>query len=307
MLNKFIASSVCLVTLAGCASWTDETDATLAQKGAGTTFNPDSIKTYAANQAKVLTELNALTGLTTPSWDQVIQAGIQYSDSRCDAYIGALYRVNKDLKADVQKLNSVGTATAALMGITKSAATEIAAAAVLFGYAEESINISGSRILFEMDPASIRSLVKGSQTAFKSALEPNYQDRTGAFTVIREYITLCLPSTIEAEINNAAKNAVQIASSGNPAKGVAPAVSINESQVKAKVLTYDADVYSLLLKSYAFPGGTKEVTAHAQLKTWMVGKNIKVPVGPFLMSQSYKEQWREAVDYLRKNGNPKLD
>lgn len=69
------------------------------------------------------------------------------------------------------------------------------------------MNNLGSRVLYELEPSSIRSLVETSQKAFRSALQAGYTTRAGSFTVIREYIALCIPSRIEAEINNAAKNA----------------------------------------------------------------------------------------------------
>lgn len=303
MIIRILAAVAVISLSGGCATW-EKSD--LARSGPGSTFKPSLVGEYAKNQTEVLAQLKVMTDADNPTWDQIISAGLQYSDARCSDYIESLYQVNKQLKADVRDVNAFGTLAAGLMGIAKSAASEVAAAAVLFGYSEESLNNSGSRVLFELEPSAIRSLVEGSQKAFRSALLAGYQDRAGAFSVIREYVALCLPSTIEAEVNNAAKNAVQVAASGNPATGEPPKVSVNEKQVNVSSHSYDSDVYSLLLKSYAFPGGTIDSAAHSQLQSWMSSKGIVDPVGVFLMSDKYKDQWRSAVDFLRVNGNPKL-
>jgi len=291
---------------AGCASWLSNSKSDLAKSGPDPTFKSKMVEEYANNQKEVYEQLKVMTGVGNPSPDQIISAGLQYADARCSDYIESLNWVHRQLKADIREVNSVGTLTTGLMGISKSAATEIAAVAVIFGFSEESLNNTGSRMLFELEPSAIRSLVEGSQKAFRSALQTGYRDRAGAFSVIREYVVLCLPSTIEAEINNAAKNAVQTAASGNPQTGEPPKVSINESQVNVSSHRYDSDVYSLLLKSYAFPGGNKNDAAHAQLQAWISSEGITDPVGIFLMSSNYKEKWKAAVDYLRVSGNPRL-
>lgn len=307
MFIRFILLITALSVLSGCASWVASEQSELAQSGTSSMIDSKLLKKYVSNQTAVVTELKIMTGEDSPGWDVIISAGLQYSDARCSDYVESLYWVNKQLKANVRDANSAGTLVTGIMGIAKSAASEIAAAAIIFGYAEESINNSGSRILFDLEPSSIRSLVEGSQKAFRGALLTGYNNQAGAFSVIREYIGLCLPSTIEAEINNAAKNAIQIAASGNPVTGEPPKVSINAAQVNVSTHTYGSDVYSLLLKAYAYPGGTKNSSAHAQLKNWLNLKGINDPVGIFMMSGKYKDQWKTAVNFLRVNGNPKLD
>lgn len=230
--NVFLAILLSITT--GCASsaWLSNKENELAQSGPGTSIDATLVAAYAKKQGKVLAQLKVLTGLTSPSWDQIISAGLQYSDARCSDYVESLYAVHKQLKADARDVNAAGTLATGIMGVYKAAANEIATVAVLFGYAEGSIDIAGSRMLFELEPSAIRALVEGSQKAFRAALTTGYTDQSGAFAVIREHVALCLPSTIEAEINNAAKTAIQTAVSGNPATGEPPKVSINEAQIK---------------------------------------------------------------------------
>lgn len=303
-LSIMIASSMLL--LSGCATWVTDQRSDLARTGPSTQFSETKTKTYADAQTAVYTQLKVMTGKTTPNEDDVIAAGLQYADALCSDYIESLYWVNKQLKADIRDINSLGTLTTGAMGIAKTAASSIAGAAVLFGYAGETMNTMGSRILYDLEPSSIRALVEGSQKSFRNALQTGYQTRAGTFTVIREYISLCVPSRIEAEINNAAKNAVPIASTGNPTQGESPTVSINSSQVTANSYTYSSDVYSALLKSYVFPNGVENTSASDSLSAWLKSNRITDPLGIFLISSKYKNQWKDAVEYLHAHGNPVL-
>nr|VFJ91524.1 MAG: hypothetical protein BECKLFY1418B_GA0070995_102614 [Candidatus Kentron sp. LFY] len=233
MISRYLSLAILLGLTSGCASWIASPESKLAHSGPGTIIEQERIEKYADQQTQVLVQLRTMAGETSnpPNWDKIISAGLQYSDVRCSDYLEALYSINKQLKADVRDVNATGTFATGLMGIAKSAASEVAAVAVLFGYAEETIGNSGSRMLFELEPSALRSLVEGSQKAFRGALPTGY-DRAGAFSVIREYAVLCLPSTIEAEINNAAKNAKPRAASGDSTKGEPPKVSVNENQVR---------------------------------------------------------------------------
>ncbi|MFT4939715.1 MAG: hypothetical protein ACI88A_002760 [Paraglaciecola sp.] len=295
--------------LAGCTSSLSSVDSEvleLAKNGPDGTFQKEKVSDYAANQTAVYQQLVTLTAIDKPSEDDIIAAGIQYSDAKCSDYIEALYSVNKNLMADSRQLNTLGTLAAGVLGIAKAKAAEIATVAVLFGFSEETVNIEGGRLLFEMEPSSIRALVEGSQNAFKRELQTGYSSRAGAFAVIREYVSLCLPSRIEAEINNAAKNAVPQSSSGDPAKGLSPKVSVNPIQVIGSY-TFAEDTYSSQLEAYAFPNGTKNDKSHAQLTTWMKNEGINVPLGIFINSAEFKKQWEKAVVFLSKHGDPKLE
>jgi hypothetical protein len=280
--------------LAGCTSSLSSVDSEvleLAKNGPDGTFQKEKVSDYAANQTAVYQQLVTLTAIDKPSEDDIIEA---------------LYSVNKNLMADSRQLNTLGTLAAGVLGIAKAKAAEIATVAVLFGFSEETVNIEGGRLLFEMEPSSIRALVEGSQNAFKRELQTGYSSRAGAFAVIREYVSLCLPSRIEAEINNAAKNAVPQSSSGDPAKGLSPKVSVNPIQVIGSY-TFAEDTYSSQLEAYAFPNGMKNDKSHAQLTTWMKNEGINVPLGIFINSAEFKKQWEKAVVFLSKHGDPKLE
>lgn len=145
---------VALLKISGCATWIEDKKSELARIGPSTQFDTEKTKTYAEEQKVVYDQLKNMTGVQNPSEDQIIVSGLQYADTLCSDYLESLYWVNKQLKADIRDVNSLGTLTSGAMGLAKSSASSIAGAAILFGYTEESMNNLGSRILFELEPSS---------------------------------------------------------------------------------------------------------------------------------------------------------
>ncbi len=288
----------------GCASWIGSDEANLAKDGPEPIFDSESLETYKEDQNKAydtFEEIVRKRGNANPSADDVISAGMQYADARCSEYLESLYWVDKQLKADIKDANAAGTLASGVLGATKAAAKEIASVAVLFGYREDVLNNAGSRVLFDLDPSTIQSLVERSQKVFRERLKSGYK-KADALSVIREYDTLCSSSRIEAEVNDTMKKVDLVATEGDVEKGEPPKVSVDDPRIH----TYGSDINSLLLESYAFPGNEKNDAAHKALKEWMEKEGIDIPVAVFLMSSEHKPKWEKAVDYLYKHGNPKL-
>lgn len=111
-----------LIALSGCATWTEDKRGELARTGPSTQFDKDKTKAYADAQTAVYDQLKVMTGKSAPKEDEIIVAGMQYSDALCSDYLESLYWVNKQLKADIRDVNSLGTLTTGVMGLAKSAA-----------------------------------------------------------------------------------------------------------------------------------------------------------------------------------------
>ena len=99
-----LALLVCLLALTGCSTYRS---ATTVQDGPGLSFKPEEIASFRESQDKVLEELYALAAVDKAdgkstvvggNWDAVIDAGMDYADVRCEAYIHALFRLNRDKK-----------------------------------------------------------------------------------------------------------------------------------------------------------------------------------------------------------------
>lgn len=183
--------------------------------GIGIEVDPDNVKDYQVKQTDVLNQLYVVAGLKAePSskddWYKVIQEGMDYSDKQCEEYLHALFRLNRDARTAISQLGLLGGATAGVRA-AGAAAKEVAITAIAFGLAASSIDTLSSNLLYELEPSSLRTLVRGLQEAFRKNLKPEYDSRPAAVTVLRRY-----PTNIESEVNLAIKKSQPNVTEGQP-------------------------------------------------------------------------------------------
>lgn len=176
-------------------------------RGTGVDIDAADLANYTAAQGKVVTQLIELSGQgqsSNPDWDRVTEAGVDYVNSRCERYIESLFWFDRQRKTLSTQINLVGTATAGTLGIANAAAEAIALTAVAFGLASQTVDNVGKGVLYEIDPAGVRSIVKRSQAAYLRGIENiRYTNRPAAMRAIQGYLALCLPAALEAEVNEA--------------------------------------------------------------------------------------------------------
>lgn len=298
-----IHSIVCLcivALLSGCATYRKSA---LVQDGPGTDFRSAEVTAFRVEQDKVVQELIALSGAAAGgggaavNWDHVIQAGMDVADSKCESYMHALFRLHRDKKTLVAQLGLMGTAAAGLMAAAESAAKEVAAVAVLFGLATATVDNLGSNLLYDLDPSSVRTLVKALQSQYRFKLQPGYTTRPGAMRVIRAYAMLCVPASIEAEVNAAVKNAAPEGNGGDPQTGQPPEVSNSEAAVSPDRAGIDDN--TALLRDFVFPGGTLDPARRVQLERLIRARGISVDVSSFMRLQRFKSERDEVVKALK--------
>jgi len=296
--SRIAAPLLLAVILSGCATYRNTSQ---VQDGPGLEFKAADLTTFRANQDAVLTELMAMAGLDQDTlgqgWDHVIDAGMDFADSKCEAYMHALFRLNRDKKTVNAQIGLVGTATAGLMAAAKSAANEVAAVAVLFGLAGSTVDNLSSNLLYDLDPSSVRTLVKTLQSRYRSNLQTGYGSRPAALRVIRAYAMLCVPANIEAEVNLAVKGSTPFVNQGDPGTGQPPEVSNAEASVstfKAKI-----DDNSALLRGFVFPNGKLSVANRVKLEEFIRTKKITTDVTSFMKLERFEAERAEAVSALK--------
>jgi hypothetical protein len=289
-----------LLLLSGCATYRSTTQ---VQDGPGLEYAAAEVESFRNNQDAVLKQLygmaseGATDARAAGGWDRVIEAGMDFADSKCERYMHALFRLNRDKRTVGAQIGLLGTATAGLMAAADSAAKEVAAVAVLFGLATATVDNLASNLLYDLDPSSVRTLVKSLQSSYRTNLQVGYTSRPAAIRVIRAYAMLCVPANIEAEVNLAVKRAQPLAHEGNPEKGQPPEVSNAESIVsplKAKL-----DDQSALLKDFVFPGGQLNLANRKALEVFLRKKNIDVDVTSFMTQGRFAAERAEAVKELK--------
>lgn len=284
--------------LAGCATYRNSSQ---VESGPGLEFKAAELEQFRRNQDDALAQLGELAGVgakpSAAQWDAVIDAGMDYADSRCEAYMHALFRLDRDKKTVNTQIGLLGTAAAGLMAAAESAAKEVAAAAVLFGLAGSTVENLASSVLYSLDPSSVRTLVKSLQSTYRANRGSGYQSRPAAMRVIRGYAMLCVPANIEAEVNLAIKKATPAAVPGEPEAGQPPEVS-NADTIVSTSFASKPDDNTALLRSFVFPGGNLDRARRQQLERFIRSKNLTVDVTSFMRLERFAAERAEAVKAL---------
>ena len=144
-------------------------------------------------------------GLTLGSrdWGLLVQAGMNDIDLRCDGYLAWLHDKRASREPILKQLAALGGATAAILRATDVGATPIALAGIAFGLAAETFTNIDLRLLNGVDYTTVQSVVRDNRTQFRTNnLNLVIDNRPAAIYVLRNYLSICMPSSIEMSINN---------------------------------------------------------------------------------------------------------
>jgi hypothetical protein len=137
----------------------------------------------------------------------VVEAGIHYVDVRCDRYMQALSELNRLRETGSRQLQYLGTTSAAVATILSASEELISLLPLGFGFFDQTVNNIGRGLLYELPPHIVRTLVEKQQTAYLAGLPTSYTSKPQALRAIQGYAAICLPSSIEAEVNRSIGNA----------------------------------------------------------------------------------------------------
>ena len=168
---------------------------------------------------------------------------------------------------------------------------------IAFGLASSTVDNLSSNLLYELDPSSVRALVQTMQAKYRQALGVGYLTRPAAATAIRRYATLCLPASIEAEVNLSVKKADPGAVQAEPAKGQPPSVTNGVTITSDRRFQFDDS--SAALRGFVFPNGVVNEANRRQLESFMRGRGIDgVSVVTFINTPEFAADRARAVKAL---------
>jgi len=216
MRAGIVAGCVALALLVGGC---DSLDSRYQRYGIGTdlywdglpaaTQLQDAYLAYICSQAISSTARSAdaaiCDGLTLGSrdWGLLVQAGMNDIDLRCDGYLAWLHDKRASREPILKQLAALGGATAAILRATDVGATPIALAGIAFGLAAETFTNIDLRLLNGVDYTTVQSVVRDNRTQFRTNnLNLVIDNRPAAIYVLRNYLSICMPSSIEMSINN---------------------------------------------------------------------------------------------------------
>lgn len=141
--------------------------------------------------------------LTPRDWGLLVQEGMNDIDVRCDAYLTWLHDKKSSREPFLKELAVLGGATAAILKATEVGATPIALTAIAFGLAADTFTNADRRLLNGVDYTTVNSVVRGNRTEFRANnLNLVIDNRPAAVYVLRNYLSICAPASIEMSINN---------------------------------------------------------------------------------------------------------
>lgn len=139
------------------------------------------------------------------AWTVFVQAGMNDIDARCDSYLTWLDANRRSREPVLQQLSDMRTATTAILSATGSGVTPIAIVAASFGLATSSFTNFNSRLIFDLDQSTVQTVVLSRQNEFRQNLPRAIDNRAAAIYALRSYLRLCMPMTIETQVNTTIK------------------------------------------------------------------------------------------------------
>jgi hypothetical protein len=204
-------AALCLLVLAGC---TRERARLRYTSGLQPVPNADRVTQSTENQRKIIEELKTRAGLTaippkgSDDWAVFIEAGFNFIDEECNQYLDSLFWFDRYRRTTQNQIAITGATAAAIMGIAGAAAEAIAATATAFGFLTATADNFSNSVLFELEPSGIKSLVDRARAQYRAAAqqrikEEESKNQPAAMSLIQGYLALCLPASIETQVNGA--------------------------------------------------------------------------------------------------------
>lgn len=194
---------LCGFALTGCTAL--GVRSRIANYGANTPeMSRFDVKRFVADQDAIVGEFALMAGVSVPGptgeWRPIIDAGIHYADVRCDRFMDSLFWFNRVRETTSRQIQYTGAAVSAALAIVQASVNAIGLTPLGFNFLDQTVNNFGQGLLFNLNPSNVRTIVERKQTAYRQGLTASYNSRALAMQVIQDYAAICLPASIETEV-----------------------------------------------------------------------------------------------------------
>ena len=139
---------------------------------------------------------------TREQWVQFVKAGMNDIDQRCDAYLAWLDNRRRSAEPLLRQIGDMGKATGSILDASGVGPHAMNIVGVAFGLAANTFTNVNSRLLLEVNQATVQSVVHKGQEEFRNRKDyTNTFSRSDAIYHLRSYLRVCMPFTIETDIN----------------------------------------------------------------------------------------------------------
>lgn len=242
-----------IVLLAGCYLHNEEK---LISEGIGTELPAEDIFETSRRQDIYLSFLCHRAGMSRPTddgnpfgfcdmgaygnaaWTQLVRAGFNDIDRRCDSYLAWLNARRRNRNAILSQITDTRNFTEAVMFTAGASATALTVAGLAFGLASNTFTNYYSRLLLEIERSTVEVLVIEKRAQYRDTLKNVLiGSQPDAIHVLREYLLICTPHYIENRINQRTRDSV----AGNPSADDARPEQVRRSVVAGAVPAQRAD------------------------------------------------------------------
>lgn len=136
-------------------------------------------------------------------WTTFVQAGLNDIDQRCDAYLSWIDERRRSREPILQQISDLRTATTAILSVAGVGVEPIAIASAIFGLSSSTFTNLNSRLLLELENSTVEAVVISRRVTFRKQLQGIiFDNRPAAIHALQAYLRICMPYTIEGEINS---------------------------------------------------------------------------------------------------------
>lgn len=211
--RRAATAAALLVSLLAAACQQNPLASNYAQHGIGSQLPAGDIEKATTLQNRYFQHLCIQAGLPQPcvlpasseqAWTLIVRQGMNDIDRRCDAYLEWLDDKKRSKGPLLSQLRDVQSTTTTILAIVDPAsAGSLQIVAEAFNLINRSIENYHSRLLDQIESSTINAVVLRARHDFRKATQKNrYSTRPDAEYVLRSYLRLCLPFSIETNIND---------------------------------------------------------------------------------------------------------
>jgi hypothetical protein len=304
---RFVAYAAVALSVSGCDPVLERRYIT---EGAGIDlYTPDR-----ANQIELLNEyINFVCAQEGkgPScdgnWTLFVQAGMNDIDLRCDGFLTWIDARRRDKEPVLAEISAINTAVHTVMTVTGSSPDALNIVTAAFGLASASYTNWNSRLLISVNQSTIQDVVYTSQGKFRDKIKDyRVPDQPAAIYLLRNYLRLCMPTTIEAAINTT----TSLVQRGNPMAAQANLVVTNTIRSPSVVggatvmrARFEPDDASAILEKFLDPDGTgvRRPDRVEAVTPFLTSRGLRVPrdLTRFLNESEFRKQRRDLVKELK--------
>ena len=134
-------------------------------------------------------------------WQSFAIAGINDINRRCDAYLTWLEARRRDRAPFLKEIIAVTGATNSILSASNADSTTLGIVSAALALAGASYENWNSRLLLAINHSTVVDIVYSRQRQFVDNWPRKIDSRPAAIYLLRNYLRLCMPTTIEADIN----------------------------------------------------------------------------------------------------------